>query len=159
MADIPSNASGAVAETLAEKTGATSIPLFEEEFRVSKRVVPTSRVQVSRVTHSHEQLVNELLNHEHVEVERISVNKPVDEMPSIRDDEDTIVIPVVEEVVKVERYLLLKEEVHIRRVRTTERYQESVTLRKHEAVVTRLPIEHLSAATADAATTDGTTDK
>lgn len=108
MADIPSNASGAVAETLAEKTGATSIPLFEEEFRVSKRVVPTSRVQVSRVTHSHEQLVNELLNHEHVEVERISVNKPVDEMPSIRDDEDTIVIPVVEEVVKVERYLLLK---------------------------------------------------
>jgi len=52
MVDIPFTASSAVTVTRPEETGPTSIPLFEEEFVVSKRVVPTSRVQVSRVTHS-----------------------------------------------------------------------------------------------------------
>ena len=41
----------------------------------------------------------------------------------------------------VERRLFLKEEVRIRRVRSTERHQESVTLRHQEAVVTHLPVK------------------
>ena len=48
---------------------------------------------------------------------------------------------VKREVLVIERRLLLKEEVRVRRVRSTERHQESVTLRHHEAVVTRLPVE------------------
>jgi stress response protein YsnF len=62
-------------------------------------------------------------------------------MPAIRNEGDTVVIPIVEEVLVIERRLLLKEEVRVRRVRSTERHQESVTLRHHEAVVTRLPVE------------------
>jgi stress response protein YsnF len=62
-------------------------------------------------------------------------------MPAIREEGDTIVIPIVEEVLVVERRLFLKEEVRVRRVSSTERHQESVTLRHHEAVVTRLPAE------------------
>jgi len=38
----------------------------------------------------------------------------------------------------VERHLVLKEEVRIRKVETTEKYQDEVTLHKQEAVVTRL---------------------
>ena len=34
----------------------TVIPVFEEELSVAKRVVETARVQVSRVTHQHQQL-------------------------------------------------------------------------------------------------------
>jgi uncharacterized protein (TIGR02271 family) len=139
-------------EIQADETREAVIPLFEEKLAVTKQVVPTSRVQVSRVTHSHEQLVDELLNHECIEIERIPFDKLVDAMPSIREDGDSIVIPVVDEVVKVERYLILKEEVHVRRVRATERYQESVTLRKQEAVVTRLPIAHPAASLAAAQT-------
>jgi hypothetical protein len=41
----------------------------------------------------------------------------------------------------VERRLLLREEVHIRRVRTTERHVETVRLREQDAVVTRIPAE------------------
>jgi uncharacterized protein (TIGR02271 family) len=140
MADIPSVALDPAADRLAEQHGEMKMPLFEETMSVSKRVVPTSRVQVSRVTHSHEQLIDELLNHEKVEIERTALNKPVDAIPSIRQEEDVIVIPVVEEVVRVERHLMLKEEIRIRRVRTTERFQERVTLRKQEATVNRLPI-------------------
>jgi uncharacterized protein (TIGR02271 family) len=163
MVDLPNGSANAavdptLVETSADATREAVIPLFEEKLSVSKRVVPTSRVQVSRVTHSHEQLVDELLNHERVEIERIPIDKPVDALPSIREEGDSLVIPVVEEVVKVERYLLLKEEVRVRRVRATERYQESVTLRKQEAVVTRLPIANPAASLAETQT-DLTSDK
>lgn len=152
MANLSSAASKTVAESLVEQNGEIKIPLFEEQFSVSKRVVPTSRVQVSRVTHNHEQLIDELLNQEQIEIDKVPVNKPVDAMPSVRQEEDVIVIPIVEEVVRVERYLLLKEEVRIRRIRTTERFQESVTLRKQDVVVTRLPIAPPAASTAEAKT-------
>jgi uncharacterized protein (TIGR02271 family) len=119
----------------------TVIPVFEEELSVAKRVVETARVRVSRVTHNHQQLVDELLQHEKVEVERVPVDRQIEAMPSIRQEGDVTIIPVVEEVLKVERHLVLKEEVHIRRIKQTERYQESVTLRRQEALVSRLPTE------------------
>jgi uncharacterized protein (TIGR02271 family) len=124
-----------------DKTGETVIPLLAEEIAVSKQVVETGRVQVARTTHEREQLVDELLAHETVEIDRIPIGRQIDTMPAVRDEGDTVVIPIVEEVLVIERRLLLKEEVRVRRVRSTERHQESVTLRHHEAVVTRLPVE------------------
>ena len=119
----------------------TVIPLHAEELSVSKRQVVTGRVRVETVTHEHEQLVDEQLARERVEVERVAVGKPIDAIPAVRQDGDTTIIPVVEEVLVVERRLVLKEEIHIHRVRTTEQHQERVTLRRQEAVITRLPIE------------------
>src|ERR1700678_1232699 len=136
------NEFAAVEATAADTAGHTVIPVFEESLSVAKRVVETARVRVSRVTHDHQQLVDELLNHEKVEVEHVPVDRPVETMPSIRQEGDVTIIPIVEEVLKVERCLVLKEEVHIRRIKTTERHQEQVTLRKQEVLVSRTPIEH-----------------
>ena len=119
----------------------TVIPLHEEDLSVSKRQVVTGRVRVETVTREHEQLVDELLARERVEVERVAIGKPIEAVPAVRQDGDTTIIPVVEEVLAVERRLVLKEEIHIHYVRTTERHQEHVTLRRQEAVVTRLPSE------------------
>jgi uncharacterized protein (TIGR02271 family) len=124
-----------------DQTSETALPLLAEEVSVSKQVVETGRVQVSRVTHEREQLIDELLAHETVEIDRTPIGRHVDTMPAVRNEGDTVVIPIVEEVLVIERRLLLKEEVRVRRVRSTERHQESVTLRHHEAVVTRLPVE------------------
>ena len=119
----------------------TVLPLMAEELAVSKQVVETGRVQVARVTHQREQLIDELLHRETVEIERTPIGQQVDAIPALREEGDTIIIPIVEEVLVVERRLFLKEEVRIRRVRSTERHQESVTLRHQEAVVTRVPVE------------------
>ena len=124
-----------------DKTGETVLPLLAEELAVSKQIVETGRVQVSRVTHEREQLIDELLAHETVEIDRTPIGRQVEAMPAVKEEGDTIVIPIVEEVLVIERRLFLKEEVRVRRVRSTERHQESVTLRHHEAVVTRLPVE------------------
>ncbi len=56
----------------------------------------------------------------------------------MRRDRDTIIVPVVEEVITIERKLVLKEEIHIRRARKTEQYRETVMLRAQEAVIDRI---------------------
>ena len=122
----------------------TVLPVFEEELSVAKRVVETARVRVSRVTHTSQQVIDELLQQERVEVEHVPIDRRVEVMPSIRQEGDVTIVPVVEEVLRVERHLVLKEEVRIRRIKSTERYQELVTLRRQEAQVTRLPIEQPS---------------
>jgi uncharacterized protein (TIGR02271 family) len=124
-----------------DRASETVLPLLAEEVSVSKRVVETGRVQIARVTHQREQLIDELLHRETVEIERTPIERHVDAMPAVREEGDTTVVPIVEEVLVVERRLFLKEEVRIRRVRSTERHQESVTLRHQEAVVTRVPVE------------------
>ena len=114
------------------------IPLHAEEVSVAKTRVVTGQVKVGTVTRESEQLVEELLEHEHVEIERIAIGKEVDKAPAVRQEGDTLIIPILEEIVVVERRLLLKEEVRVRRTREKQPYQERVMVRKQEAVITRL---------------------
>jgi len=115
------------------------IPLVAEELSVAKRQIVTARVQVSTVTREREELVDELLAREQVEIEHVPVGRSLDEPAVVRTEGDTLIIPVVEEVLVVERRLLLKEEIHVRRVRAVERHQARVSLRRQEAVITRHP--------------------
>jgi uncharacterized protein (TIGR02271 family) len=124
-----------------DQTPETIIPLAAEEVSVSKQAVETGRVQVARVTHEREQLIDEMLANETAEISRVRVGQQVEAIPAVREEDGVIIIPIVEEVLVVERHLLLKEEVRIRRVRTTEKHQESMTLRYQEALVRRIPVE------------------
>src|SRR5262249_57505966 len=81
-----------------EQTGETVLPLLAEEVAVSKQVVETGRVQVSRVTHEREQLIDELLTHETVEIDRTPIGRQVDRVPPIIDKSDTVVIPLLAQV-------------------------------------------------------------
>ena len=117
-----------------------TIPVLAERLLVSKRVVEKTLVRVATSTREREHLVDEELAQERVEVEHVPINRMVDAVPPVREEGDTTILPVVEEVVVVERRLVLKEEIHIRRLRTTERYQETVVLREQDAVVTRTEV-------------------
>lgn len=123
--------------TVTNAAGNLTLPLHAEEVLVTRRQVAGDTVRVSTVTREKERLVDETLTHERVEVERIPIGLPVDVVPSVREEGDTTIFPVVEEIVVVERRLILKEEVRIRRLRTTERHQETVTVREQNAVITR----------------------
>ena len=114
------------------------IPLHAEELSVSRRQTTGDTLQVSTVTREHERFVDEMLNHERVEIERVPIGRPVDAIPPVRQEGDTTIMSVVEETIVVERRLILKEEVRIRRLRVSERHQETVVLRKQEAVITRV---------------------
>jgi uncharacterized protein (TIGR02271 family) len=114
-----------------------TLRLFAEELSVTKEKLDSGRVRVATHTHEREALVEEDLARERVEIETIPIGRRISTVPEVRQEGDATIIPVVEEVLVVERQLMLKEEVHIRRIHTTERHQEKVTLRHQEAVVTR----------------------
>ena len=120
-------------------TSTLTIPLHAEELDVGRRVVAGDTVTVRTVTTSRDALVDEMLIGERVVVEHVPVRRLVDEAPPVREEGDTIIVPVIEEVIVTEKKLFLKEEVHIRRVRSTTRHHEVVTLREQNAVVTRTP--------------------
>src|SRR5206468_333843 len=114
------------------------VPLYAEDVTVARRSVAGDTVQVRTVTREREQLINETVTHGTVAVERVQIGRYVETVPEIREEDETVIVPVVEEVVCVEKKLLLKEEVQIRRARHSEPFQESVTLREQAAVITRV---------------------
>lgn len=127
----------------AESTGSAEIqvlPLHKEDVAVSKRIRKTL-VRAARVTTTRDAVVEEDLHHDHVVVERVAVGRIVDAVPPVRQQGDVTILSVVEEIVVVERRLVLKEEVHLRRVQTTERHVETVTLRQQSVAVTRTDIQ------------------
>jgi uncharacterized protein (TIGR02271 family) len=126
-------------QTVERAPDSATLPLLAEELSVSKETVETGRVRVATRTREREALIDEDLARERVEIETVPIGSRIDAVPEARQEGDTTIIPIVEEVLVVERQLVLKEEVRIRRVRTTEHHKETVKLRYQEAVVTRHP--------------------
>ncbi len=56
----------------------------------------------------------------------------------VRTEGDVVIVPVLEEVLVIEKRLVLKEELHVRRQATRETVEVPVTLRKQQGVVERL---------------------
>jgi stress response protein YsnF len=113
------------------------VPLHVEEVSVSRREIKTADLQIALVTGTRQQLIDEELTRVRVEFERVPIGRAIEVVPSISHEGDITIIPVVEEIVVVERRLVLKEEIRIRRVSTKEQHQETVVLREQEAVITR----------------------
>jgi len=65
---------------------------------------------------------------EDVSIERVPVNRLVNEIPETRSEGDVMIIPVVEEVVTVQKRLLLKEEVRVHRRRTESRQARQIVV-------------------------------
>ncbi len=114
------------------------LPLLEEEVHVEKREVSTGKVRIRSIVEAFEERAEAVLHGERVEVTRVPMDREVDEAPAVRTEGDVTIVPVLEEVLFVEKRLVLKEELHLRRTATTETVGVPVTLRKQRAVVERV---------------------
>ena len=121
-----------------EKERSAVLPVLEEELRVDKRLVETGRVRVRTLTKQREELVAQELATENVEVELVPIGREVDFIPKLRQEGDVTIVPIVEEVLVVEKRLVLKEEVHIRRTTSVEHVEIPVVLRTQDVLVERL---------------------
>ena len=90
------------------------------------------------VTDTLQELAQADVQQKTVEVTRVPVNRVVETVPEIRTEGDMTIVPVLEAVLVVEKRLVLKEELRIRRRATTETVEVPVTLRKQRAVVERI---------------------
>ncbi len=114
-----------------------TIPVVEERAVVRKRKRLTGGVRVRTVVREREQLVDEPLQVERVEVARVPLGRWVEAPVPVRQEGDTTIVTLHEEVVVVEKRLRLAEEVRVTRRQETRRVQERVGLRREEVVVER----------------------
>ena len=84
------------------------------------------------------QTVDETLLGEEVEIKRVKVDREVEAAEPIRTEGDTTIIPLYEEVLVIEKRLVLAEELHVTKKQTERREEQRVTLRREEVSVERL---------------------
>jgi stress response protein YsnF len=119
-----------------------AIPIAHEEARVLKRVVETGRVRVRTSVEETPTWVREELAREDVQVEWIDIGREVDEVPAVRTEGDTLIVPIFEEVLVIEKRLVLRQEIRLTRRMVTEPFEEEVALRRTRADVERTAPAH-----------------
>ena len=115
------------------------IPIVDESIAVSAREVETGRVRVSKTVSERVEVVDEPLLRRTVEVSRVPINRIVEQAPQVRYEGETMIVPVLEEVLVVEKRLVLVEEIYLVPQDTEFRDPQQVTLRREEVTVERIP--------------------
>ena len=133
MADTPDDPLRGTADRLEEAVAV--FPVAEERAHVDVRDRVVGRVRVRTVTREEDVEVAETLRSSRVEVERVPRDVYVDEVPELREEDGVTIVPVIEEVLV--RRLVLREEIHIRRVEEEREVRETVTLRTQDPVIER----------------------
>jgi uncharacterized protein (TIGR02271 family) len=117
-----------------------TFPVLREEIEVDTRLADTGRgVRLRKTVSVHEQVIDEPLLHDELTVERVPVDALVaaDEAPRTRYEGDTLVVPILEEVLVVQKKLRLKEEVRITRHKREVHQPQTVSLRAEHIAVER----------------------
>jgi uncharacterized protein (TIGR02271 family) len=117
-----------------------SFPVMEEMLEVDKRSVDTGRgVRIHKHVSEHERVLDQPLRRDELVVEHVAIGQIIADgnPPATRYEGDTLVVPVLEEVLVVQKQLLLKEEVRITRREQQVREPQTITLRSEQVTVER----------------------
>ncbi|WP_299656677.1 DUF2382 domain-containing protein, partial [uncultured Jannaschia sp.] len=85
-----------------------TVPIAQERLKVSRQETERVAATIRLRTREEEVPVRETLRRDQVDVERLSVDRIVDEPPAMREEGDVTIIPIVEEVM-VRRYRIVEE--------------------------------------------------
>ena len=135
---IPMSRSQLEAYEIPEGAFTIVLPVVAEGLRVEKRRFESGRVRVSTRVLEHEEVVEEPGFREVLEIERVPLGRVLTEPVSIRQEGDTTIVPLVEEVLVTEKRLVLREEIRITKRREEVKEPQRVTLRRQEATIERV---------------------
>lgn len=116
-----------------------AIPVLQEELQAGARRVDTGRgVRIHKAVSSSPHTVEQVLAHDELEVRHVPVDRVVApaEAPAPRYEGDTYIIPVLEEVLVLEKRVRIREEIHIVRHQRARRHAETAVLRTETVTVT-----------------------
>jgi stress response protein YsnF len=120
--------------------GERVIPLVEEQAVIETRERPTATVRVRTRAHERDEIVDEEVSRETVEIKRVKVDRFVEQPVPVRTEGGTTIVSLHEEVLAVEKRLVLREEIHLIKHEERDRTHTRVGLRSQRAQVER--IEH-----------------
>jgi stress response protein YsnF len=125
----------------------TVIPVISEEVEAGTRKVKTGAVRVHKTIHERAQLIEQPLFNGDVEIERVVKNQSVEGPLPMREEGDTMIIPVVKQVLRVE--WVLTEEVRLTRRRRMEQVKRPVTVLEEQAEIERVDASGQAKKTSD----------
>lgn len=114
-----------------------TVPVVREEIAVTKQQRESGKVVVHVTPSVRREVVDLPVAEEQVEVVRVPVNRQVEAAEPVRQEGDVTIFPVYEEVLVVERRLMLREEVRISRRRTVRHEKQEVELRSEQVHISR----------------------
>jgi uncharacterized protein (TIGR02271 family) len=118
--------------------GTTIIPVSREFVTITKEVVETGKVHIRKQVTEEEATINLPMIQEGYHVERKPGSKELlHQYPAVRHDGDNMVIPVVREVLIVEKRYEVLEELHVIKTKTEVPHLQQVTLRKESVDIQR----------------------
>ena len=120
--------------------GPLTVPVIEEQLEIGTHTVDLGRgVRIHKTVAEHPVTLDERLLKDDVAVERVPVGRLVDpaDAPATHYEGDTLVVPVLEEVLVVERRVRIKEELRITRRQREEHVHDTVVLRSEHASIER----------------------
>jgi uncharacterized protein (TIGR02271 family) len=114
------------------------IPVVAEELTVETHRVARGKVRIHKRVETREEVVDTPVVSEQVVVERIPVNKVIHDIPpEPREEGGVLIIPLIEEVLVVEKQLVVREEVRVSRKRITTSTPQKVVLRREVVEIDR----------------------
>lgn len=122
-----------------KRIGEQVIPVIEEVAEVSKRTRVTGTVTLEKQVEVSQVEVSEMLQRRDVSVTTVPMGIVVDAAnpPQVRTENGVTIIPVLEEVLVVEKRLMLREELHIQHELSETPSTQHITLRSEMVVVKR----------------------
>lgn len=125
-------------ERLPERGDVEVFQEIHESLDVSRVVRDIERVRISVETGTSVETVAEPTWADHVEVRREAVGETVTEVEQVRTEDGVTIVPVYEEILVVERRLVLRERLHVGVRREATESTQDVTLRHQSVNVERL---------------------
>ena len=115
------------------------IPVRQEELQVGKRITDTGRgLRIHKTVSEEVWRVDDTLVTQSLDIEHVPVNAWIEgQAPASRYEGNTLVMPVVEEVLVVQKRLRLKEEIRITPRAKQEAVSERVVLRSEHVTAER----------------------
>src|SRR5579875_3702085 len=103
------------------------VPVVSEELHADAVPVVTGGVRITKRVETHDEVLEQQLRRSHAEVKRVQTNRVVDGPQPIQRVGNTLVIPVVSEVLHIEKQWVVTEEIHITQTEEveTERLDEA----------------------------------
>src|SRR5918912_641822 len=83
------------------------------------RAVDLGELRIHKLVDTAEEIIRESVTRDDLLVERVPVNQPLDAPATTRVEDDWLIIPIMEEVVVVQKKLMLKEEIRVRKRQMT----------------------------------------
>ena len=114
------------------------VPIVHEELHADAIPVETGGVRVTKHIEGHDEILEQELRKGRVEVRRVKTDRVVDGPQPVQRSGNKLVIPIVSEVLHVEKRWVVTEEIHLTQIEERETVRQKVRVNHEEAEVERL---------------------